>query len=177
MSPASPSAAAAASTRMPLVPAASGYLSFRLGAEEYGIDILRVQEIRNREAPTRIAGAPPWIQGVVNLRGVIVPIVDLRQRFGVPAQDDASTVSIILNVGQRVVGVVVDAVRDVVELAPDQLRTPPQMHSAADAACIDALGALPAADGSERLLILIDIERLLTSHELGLFTLAGGTPH
>jgi len=153
------------------------FLAFKLGAEEYGIDILRVQEIRNREAPTRIAGAPPWIQGVVNLRGVIVPMVDLRQRFGVPAQDEASTVSIILNVGQRVIGVVVDGVRDVVELAPEQLRAPPQLASAADAGCIDALGALNAADGHERLLILIDIERLLMSHELGLFSLPAGAPH
>src|SRR3982750_247340 len=91
------------------------FLTFRLGAEEYGIDILRVQEIRSYEAPTRIANAPAFVKGVVNLRGVIVPIVDMRIKFNLtPVNYDSFTVVIVLNIAGRVVGMVVDAVSDVI---------------------------------------------------------------
>src|SRR5262245_53933128 len=102
------------------------FLTFRLGAEEYGIDILRVQEIRSYEAPTRIANAPAFIKGVVNLRGVIVPIVDLRLKLGCEsAEYNHFTVVIVLNVRGRVVGAVVDSVSDVLELNGEQIRPAP----------------------------------------------------
>jgi purine-binding chemotaxis protein CheW len=156
----------------PAIPlAASGYLSFRLGHEEYGIDILKVQEIRGYEAPTRIAGTPAFIKGVVNLRGVIVPIADLRLKFGLSeAGFDDFTVVIILNVAHRVVGVVVDAVSDVVELGADQVRPAPEFNGAVDASYITGLGSLKTG-GRERLLILTDIEQLMSSPEMGLVNL------
>lgn len=144
------------------------YLSFRLGGEEYGIDILKVQEIRGYDGVTRIAGAPPHILGVINLRGVIVPIVDLRVRFALgEAKYDAFTVVIVLNVAQRVVGVVVDAVSDVVELAAEQIRTAPQFEGLLDASYVTGLASVKQGE-VERMLILLDIERLMASTDMGL---------
>jgi len=145
------------------------FLTFRIGNEEYGIDILRVQEIRSYEAPTRIANAPDFIKGVVNLRGVIVPIVDLRIKFclGEPAYD-AFTVVIVLNVGGRVVGVVVDSVSDVLEMNKDQIRPAPQFNTVVDATYITGVGTVTEGD-AERMLILVDIERLMSSTDMGLF--------
>ena len=141
------------------------FLTFRLGAEEYGIDILKVQEIRSYESPTRIANAPQFIKGVVNLRGVIVPIVDLRLRLGCEsAEYNALTVVIVLNVRGRVVGAVVDSVSDVLELDKDAIKPAPEMASAVDAAFITGIGSV-----GERMLVLIDIEALMASPEMGLF--------
>jgi purine-binding chemotaxis protein CheW len=140
------------------------FLAFKLGAEEYGIDILRVQEIRSYEEPTRIANAPSFIKGVVNLRGVIVPIVDLRLRFNLERADyDSFTVVIVLNIGSRVMGMVVDAVSDVITLTPDQLRPVPEFNSAVAADHLLAIGAV-----ENRMLILVDIEKLMTSPDMGL---------
>ncbi len=140
------------------------FLAFKLGAEEYGIDILRVQEIRSYEAPTRIANAPEFVKGVVNLRGVIVPIIDMRLKFHLEqASYDDFTVVIVLNIGSRVVGIVVDAVSDVITLTPAQLRPVPQFNSSIASDHILAIGAV-----EERMLILIDIEKLMTSAEMGL---------
>ncbi|HPU20419.1 MAG TPA: chemotaxis protein CheW [Alicycliphilus sp.] len=144
------------------------YLTFRLGQEEYGIDILKVQEIRGYEAPTRIAHAPAFIKGVINLRGTIVPIVDMRLRFGCAQADyDSFTVVVILNLRERVVGIVVDSVSDVMELAPEQLRPAPDLESSIDAQCIRGLGSV-----GERMLILLDIERLMAGVDMGLATAA-----
>ena len=113
------------------------YLTFRLGAEEYGIDILKVQEIRSYEQPTRIANAPSFIKGVVNLRGVIVPIVDLRIKLSCDTVDyNGFTVVIVLNVRGRVVGAVVDSVSDVLELGRDTIKPAPEMGSAVDSSFI-----------------------------------------
>ena len=140
------------------------FLAFKLGSEEYGIDILRVQEIRSYEEPTRIANAPAFIKGVVNLRGVIVPIVDMRLKFNLAsAAYDNFTVVIVLNIGARVVGMVVDAVSDVITLTPEQLRPVPEFSSAVDSEHLLAIGAI-----DERMLILIDIEKLMTGAEMGL---------
>jgi purine-binding chemotaxis protein CheW len=140
------------------------FLSFRLGAEEYGIDILAVREIRAYEKPTRIAGAPEFIRGVVNLRGVIVPIVDLRMKFGLhEAVYDALTVVIILNVGGRVLGIVVDAVSDVIKLKSEQISPPPEFSSAVDASFLRGLASLEG-----RLLILLDIAALMASPDMAL---------
>ncbi len=138
------------------------FLAFKLGPEEYGIDILRVQEIRSYEEPTRIANAPPFIKGVVNLRGVIVPIVDLRLKFKLEQADyDSFTVVIVLNIGNRVVGMVVDAVSDVITLMPEQLRPVPEFSSAIDAGHVLAIGAV-----AQRMLILVDIEKLMGSADM-----------
>ena len=144
------------------------YLSFKLGAEEYGIDILRVQEIRGYEAPTRIANAPHFIKGVINLRGVIVPIVDMRLRFGLDdVQYNGFTVAIILNIAGRTVGMVVDSVSDVLELAGHEVKPAPEFNGAIDATFIMGLGTVKTGD-VERMLILMDIEQLMTSPEMGL---------
>ncbi|MEO7245002.1 MAG: chemotaxis protein CheW [Rubrivivax sp.] len=149
------------------------FLTFRLGAEEYGIDILRVQEIRSYEPPTRIAHAPPFLKGVVNLRGVIVPIVDLRLKLGCPdAALNDFTVVIVLNVRGRVVGVVVDSVSDVLELAAGQIKPAPEFGSAVDCSFITGIGTLRQGPGdgaaAERMLILMDIEGLMGSADMGL---------
>ena len=144
------------------------YLSFKLGNEEYGIDILKVQEIRGYEHPTRIANAPHFIKGVVNLRGVIVPIVDMRLRFGLPdVQYNSFTVVIILNIGSRTVGMVVDSVSDVLELGGDAIKPAPEFNGAIDASYITGLGTLRHGD-TERMLILMDIEQMMTAADMGL---------
>ena len=143
------------------------YLTFRLDQEEYGLDILKVQEIRGYEPPTRIANAPSFIKGVVNLRGTIVPIVDMRLKFNCSkAQYDSFTVVIILNLRQRVVGIVVDSVSDVMQIAADSIRSAPDIESIIDSSCILGLGSV-----GERMLILLDIEKLMSSADMGLVAL------
>ena len=141
------------------------YLTFRLGAEHYGIHILKVQEIRGYDRPTVIANAPAFIKGVINLRGVIVPVLDLRVRFGLEQADyDENTVVIVLNVAGRVVGVVVDAVSDVVPLAASVIQPPPEFASSV----LDTRYITGLASAEGRLLILLDIEALMTGAEMGL---------
>jgi purine-binding chemotaxis protein CheW len=148
------------------------FLTFRLGAEEYGIDILRVQEIRSYEQPTRIANAPMFIKGVVNLRGVIVPIIDLRLKLACEnVEYNSFTVVVVLNVKGRVVGAVVDSVSDVLQLGKDQIKPAPAMNSSVDASFITGIGAIKTGQGddtSERMLILMDIEGLMSAADLGL---------
>jgi purine-binding chemotaxis protein CheW len=143
------------------------YLSFRIDSEEYGIDILRVQEIRSYEAPTRLAGAPAVVVGVTNLRGVIVPIVDLRMHLGKPADINGSTVIIVLNVKGTVIGAIVDSVSDVVELSALQIKPVPELRHGMDSAHLSGIATIDSAQG-EQLLILLDIERMLSSAEVGL---------
>ena len=139
-------------------------LAFGLGQEEYGVDILKVQEIREHDAVTRIANAPDYIKGVVNLRGNIVPIVDLRLRFSLDTREQAGAgVVIVLNVAGRVIGMVVDAVSDVVSLGADEILPAPRMGTTLDTEFLLGIGTI-----DERMLILLDIERLLSSDELGL---------
>jgi len=140
------------------------YLTFRLDQEEYGIDILKVQEIRGYEPPTRIANAPNFIKGVVNLRGTIVPIVDMRLKFNCSkAEYDSFTVVIILNLRNRIVGIVVDSVSDVMELPANSLKAAPDIDSAIDSDAVLGLGSL-----GERMLILLDIEKLMSGVDMGL---------
>jgi purine-binding chemotaxis protein CheW len=144
------------------------FLSFKLGDEEYGINILRVQEIRGYEQPTRIANAANFVKGVVNLRGVIVPIVDMRIRFGMAdVQYDGTTVTIVLNINGRTVGMVVDSVSDVLELDAAQIKPAPDLTCAIDANFITGLGTAKSGD-DERMLILMDIQGLMQSAEMGL---------
>ena len=147
----------------------SEFLTFRLGAEEYGIDILRVQEIRSYEAPTRIANAPSFIKGVVNLRGVIVPVVDLRIKLNCDKVEyNGFTVVIVLNVHGRVVGAVVDSVSDVLELSQDLIKPAPEMHTSVDTSFITGIASV-----GERMLILMDIETLMSSADMGLMDVSG----
>jgi purine-binding chemotaxis protein CheW len=144
---------------------ADEFLAFTLGGEEYGINILRVQEIRGYEPVTRIANAPAFIKGVVNLRGTIVPIVDMRIKLslGTPTYDQL-TVVIILNLAGRVVGMVVDSVSDVTTLSAEQVKPSPEIGTSFDGDYLIGLGTL-----GDRMLILVDIDRLMSSPEMGLF--------
>jgi purine-binding chemotaxis protein CheW len=146
------------------------FLTFRLGAEEYGIEILKVQEIRSYENPTRIANSAPFFKGVVNLRGVIVPIVDLRLKFGCESADyNDFTVVIVLSIRGRVVGAVVDSVSDVLELPREAVRPAPEIDAAVDTSYITGI-----ANIQERMLILMDIEALMSSADMGLIESALG---
>ncbi|MBC7603186.1 MAG: purine-binding chemotaxis protein CheW [Ramlibacter sp.] len=144
---------------------AGEYLTFRLGTEEFGVDIQRVQEIRSYEAPTRIPGAPDHVKGVINLRGVIVPIIDLRLRLKCPSADyNPATVVIVLAVRERVVGVVVDSVSDVMDLSESSIKPPPELYSENGPEFITGIGSV-----DDRMLMLVDLESLLAS-ALGLVT-------
>jgi purine-binding chemotaxis protein CheW len=138
-------------------------LAFKLGNEEYGIKILQVQEIRGYESVTRIASAPEHVKGVVNLRGTIVPIVDMRIKFklGEPTYNQF-TVVIILNIQDRVVGMVVDSVSDVISLTADQIKPAPDLGGALTTDYLVGLGTV-----DERMIILVDIDRLMSSEEMG----------
>ena len=140
------------------------FLVFSLGDEEYAIDILKVQEIRGYENVTRIANAPDFIKGVTNLRGVIVPIVDLRIKFHLDnVEYGGQTVVIVVNVADRIVGIVVDGVSDVMTLTPDQIKPAPEFGVTLSSDFLSGLGSL-----DDRMLVLVDIEKLLTHEEMQL---------
>ncbi|MBS0308948.1 MAG: chemotaxis protein CheW [Proteobacteria bacterium] len=140
------------------------FLAFRLGEEEYGVQILKVQELRNYENVTTIANAPNFIKGVINLRGRIVPIIDMRIKFnlGNPTYDQF-TVVIILNVANHIIGMVVDSVSDVITLTPGDIKPAPEMGAAFDTQYLIGLGTI-----DQRMLMLIDIERLMSSNDISL---------
>ena len=147
---------------------ATEVLSFRLGGEEYAISILKVQEIRGYDAVTRIANAPDYLKGVVNLRGIIVPVVDMRIKFNVGAATyDAFTVVIVLNINNHTIGMVVDSVSDVVTLTPDHIKPAPDLGATVSDEYLRGLGTV-----GERMLILLDIDKLLGSEEMGLLAAA-----
>ena len=156
--------AQAATSRAAAIASITEFLAFKLGTEEYGIDILRVQEIRSYEQPTRFANAPAFIKGVINLRGVIVPIIDMRIKFNLEQVNyDTFTVVIVLNIDKQVIGMVVDGVSDVITLTPEQLRPVPEFSSTIGSDHLLAIGAV-----EDRMLILLDIEKLMASAEMGL---------
>ena len=139
-------------------------LTFTLGSEEYGIDILKVQEIRGYDAVTTIANSPEFIKGVINLRGIIVPIVDMRIKFHLGKVDyNQFTVVIILNLANRVIGIVVDGVSDVITLTPEQLKPAPEFGTSLDTQYITGLGTV-----DERMIIVMDIEKLMSSSDMEL---------
>ncbi|EOX5139841.1 TPA: chemotaxis protein CheW [Escherichia coli] len=151
-------------TKLASEPSGQEFLVFTLGDEEYGIDILKVQEICGYDQVTRIANTPAFIKGVTNLRGVIVPIVDLRIKFSqVDVDYNDNTVVIVLNLGQRVVGIVVDGVSDVLSLTAEQIRPAPEFAVTLSTEYLTGLGAL-----GDRMLILVNIEKLLNSEEMAL---------
>jgi purine-binding chemotaxis protein CheW len=140
------------------------FLTFTLGSEEYGVDILTVQEIRGFDTVTRIPDVPDFIKGVINLRGTIIPVVDLRIKFRLEGDHRSFTVMIVLNLRGRVVGMVVDGVSDVLRLAPADIRPAPDFGATLDTRYLTGLGTL-----GERMLILVDIEKLMTGDEMALF--------
>ena len=143
-------------------------LTFTLGNEEYGVDILKVQELRGYEAVTSIANAPEFIKGVINLRGIIVPIVDMRIKFKLGKVSYCeTTVVIILNVANRVAGMVVDGVSDVITLKPEQIKPAPEFGASLDTKYLLGLGTV-----EERMIILVDIELLMTSGDMELIETA-----
>lgn len=147
------------------------FLTFTLGEEEYAIDILKVQEIRGYDGVTRIANTPAYIKGVINMRGVIVPVVDMRIKFDVgEVVYDQFTVMIILNLGERIVGMVVDGVSDVVALDPEQIRPAPEFGATLDTQYLQGLATLQVDSNNdqERMAIVVDIEKLMTSSDMGL---------
>lgn len=147
----------AAALGVAAAPHAGEYLTYRLGAEEYGVDIQKVQEIRSCETPTRIPGAPSYVKGVVNLRGVIVPIIDLRMKLGCERADyNPFTVVIVLAVHKRVVGVVVDSVSDVLDLQAEAIKPPPEMAAGHGADFVTGIASV-----AERMLMLVDMDTLL----------------
>jgi purine-binding chemotaxis protein CheW len=144
--------------------AGTEFLAFTLGDENYGIGILKVQEIRGYEAVTKIANTPDFIKGVINLRGVIVPVVDMRIKFHLGSVEyNQFTVVIVLNVGGRIIGMVVDSVSDVIELTPEQIHPTPELGTGIDTQYIIGLGSV-----DERLIILLDIEKLMSAKDMAL---------
>lgn len=142
--------------------AGNEFLTFTLGHEEYGIDILKVQEIRGYDAVTAIANTPAFIKGVVNLRGTIVPIMDMRIKFNLGnIEYNEITVVIILNLAGRVIGIVVDGVSDVITLAFDQIKPAPKLSTSIDIRYITGLATVDS-----RMLILVDIEKLMSNSEM-----------
>ena len=147
------------------------FLVFVLGKEEYGVDILKVQEIRGYEKVTPLPAAPDYLKGVINLRGIIVPVIDLRVKFGMPDPAyDSFTVVVILRIAGRVIGIVVDGVSDVIRLAPSDIKAAPQLGSLVDASYLAGL-----AIRDERMILLVDIERFLSSGELRLLNEVAAT--
>lgn len=141
------------------------FLSFVLGEEQYALDIMAVKEIRGYESVTKIANSPDFIKGVINLRGDIVPIVDLRIKFGVgEATYNEFTIVIMLNVCDRIVGIVVDAVSDVITLKPDEIKPPPEFGVAFDTQFLHGLSEV-----NDTMVILVNIESLISSDALALF--------
>src|SRR4051795_12739111 len=140
------------------------FLSFVLGEAHYCIDILKVQEIRTYEPPTRIANTPAFIKGVINLRGNIVPIIDLRMKFGLPEQRyDTQTVVIVLNVAKRTIGVVVDGVSDVIAVPASEIKPPPELAGGLDTQYLQGLATVGA-----QMMIIIDIEKLMSSRDMAI---------
>ncbi len=140
---------------------ASQFLTFLLGAEQYGVEILKVQEIRGYSAVTPIPNTPPYIKGVINLRGTVVPVVDLRAKFSMEATEyNKFTVIIVVTLGRKVTGLVVDAVSDVLDVPPSEMRAAPDLGTRADTRFISGMATI-----GDRMTVLLDIDRLLAEDE------------
>ncbi|MDB5847202.1 MAG: hypothetical protein JWP29_954 [Rhodoferax sp.] len=153
---------------------AGEYLAFRLGALDYAVDIMDVQEIRSYEVPIRMAGAPDFMPGVLNLRGTIVPIVDLRKRLNLPAGFDSRTVLVVMNLQTGTVGLIVDAVSDVVDLSSADIQPVPALNDSADLRLFHGLVCTRDAD-RERTLIIMNLHNLLPRGQAALSLSAART--
>ena len=142
--------------------ASSQFLTFLLGAEQYGVEILKVREIRGYSAVTRIPNTPVYIKGVINLRGTVVPVVDLRSKFSMETVEyNKFTVIIVVTVGAKVTGLVVDAVSDVLDVPPAEMRISPDLGTGVDTRFIRGMATI-----GDRMTVLLDIDRLLSEDEL-----------
>jgi purine-binding chemotaxis protein CheW len=138
------------------------FLTFALGQEEYGVEILKIQEIKGFADITPLPNAPAYVKGVLNLRGTIVPIVDLRKKFGMPAEAYTQfTVIVVVQVQGKTLGFIVDAVSDVLTVAADAIQPTPDLHGQIDTACLTGLA--PTGEQGEKLVILLDIDKVLTT--------------
>jgi purine-binding chemotaxis protein CheW len=136
-------------------------VSFNIGEEEFGVDILKVQEINRMSEVTKVPNAPDYVEGVINLRGKVIPIIDLRMRIGMPQKDsDKDTRIVVVELDSKVVGFVVDSVNEVLRINKNITEPPPPMVAGIDSEYITAIGKL-----DDRLLILLDLERILSSTE------------
>jgi len=150
-----------------LKPGVEQFLTFALGGEEYGVNILRVQGIQGWDRCTAIPNTPPYVLGVINLRGAIVPIVDLRRRFGLPAAEfGPTTVVIVVKVArqrqERTLGLVVDAVSEVCNVQPEDCKPPPDFGASVETGFVQGLVTV-----NERMVILLDIDKLVSEGLLG----------
>ena len=142
----------------------SEYLTFTLGDQEYGVDILNVQEIRGQSAVTPIPNAPPHVRGVSNLRGVIIPVIDLRARLGLPQLEPATpVVTIVAHLGKKIVGLLADAVSDVVKVSADDVQPAPDFGADVDARFIEGL-----AMAGDKLVVLLDIASVVGNDAVSL---------
>ncbi len=144
----------------------SQYLTFMLAGEYYGVDILRVQEIKGWTQVTQIPNTPDYVQGVLNLRGTIVPIIDMRKRFSLESEEYTPiTVVIVLSVkcasGDRVIGIVVDAVSDVLDVQTDDIKPSPDFGTTVNIEFISGLTAV-----GEQMVMLLDVDKMLSTDEL-----------
>jgi len=145
-----------------LAAGSSQFLTFLLGAEQYGVEILRVQEIRGYSAVTPIPNTPAFIRGVINLRGTVVPVVDLRAKFSMEATEyNKFTVIIVVTVGVKVIGLVVDAVSDVLDIPASEIRKAPDLGARVDTRFISGMATI-----GDRMTVLLDMERLLSDDEV-----------
>jgi len=144
------------------------FVTFTLGNEEYGVEILKVQEIIGYQGFTKIPNVPPFVKGVLNLRGSVVPVIDLRLKFGMPEKEyDKFTVILILEVAGRIIGTIVDAVSDVVTLTEDEMQPTPDFSSGIRTDFISGMGRK-----DDKLIILLDIDKVLSDGELELLDVA-----
>ena len=147
------------------------YLAFTLGHEEYGVDIQKVQELRGYDAVTHIANAPAFIKGVVNLRGTIVPIIELRTKFGMPTiAYTMFTVIVVVVIQEKIMGLVVDAVSDVLNIDKKDIQPPPQFGAKVDVSFLRGIGK-----SGEKLVALLDMDRLLSDSDLHEVSAAAAT--
>jgi purine-binding chemotaxis protein CheW len=136
-------------------------VSFKIGSEEFGVDILKVQEINRLVQITQVPNAPSFIEGVMNLRGKVVPIVNLRKRFGLPLKEyDKNTRIIVVDLNGKTVGFIVDSVSEVLRVSKNVVEPPPELVSGIDSEYITGIAKL-----EDRLLILLDLEKILTVEE------------
>lgn len=144
-------------------------VSFNLGKEEFAVDILKIQEINRIVEITKVPKSPDFVEGVINLRGKVIPIVDLRKRFGLPSSENTKdTRIVVVDIAHKVIGLVVDAVSEVLRLPAETVEPAPPMVAGIDSEYIDGVGKL-----EDRLLILLDLNKILTEDERGVLEKVG----
>lgn len=141
-------------------------VTFSIGEEEFGVNILKVQEINRTMEITKVPRSPEFVEGVINLRGKVIPIIDLRRRFGlVPKPEDKDTRIIVIEINSVIVGFVVDAVSEVLRIPASTVEPPPPVVAGVESDYISGVGQL-----KDRLLIMLDLDRLLSTEDLDMLS-------